>query len=63
MGQVYQPYTMYILQPETTTETKYLGLMIFDNLKWESTVTCTQKNISRAVGLLSMRNTMCKRIQ
>ena len=28
-------------------ETKYLGLMIDDNLKWESNVKCTQKKISR----------------
>ena len=33
-------------------ETKYLGLMIDDNLKWESNVKCTQKKISRAIGLL-----------
>ena len=33
-------------------ETKYLGLMIDDNLKWESNVVCTQKKISRAIGLL-----------
>ena len=29
-------------------ETKYLGLMIDDNLEWESNVICTQKKISRA---------------
>ena len=33
-------------------ETKFLGLMIDDNLKWESNVVCTQKKISRAIGLL-----------
>ena len=33
-------------------ETNYLGLMIDDNLKWESNVECTQKKISRAIGLL-----------
>ena len=33
-------------------ETKYLGLMIDDNLKWESNVKYTQKKISRAIGLL-----------
>ena len=33
-------------------ETKYLGLMIDDNLKWESNVISTQKKISRAIGLL-----------
>ena len=33
-------------------ETKYLGLMIDDNLKWESNVKCTQKKISRVIGLL-----------
>ena len=33
-------------------ESKYLGLMIDDNLKWESNVKCTQKMISRAIGLL-----------
>ena len=33
-------------------ETKYLGLMIDDNLKWESNVVCTQKKISRAIGRL-----------
>ena len=32
-------------------ETKYLGLMIDDNLKWESNVINTQKKISRAIGL------------
>ena len=31
-------------------ETKYLGLLIDDNLKWESNVVCTQKKISRAIG-------------
>ena len=33
-------------------ETKYLGLMIDDNLKWESNVVYIQKKISRAIGLL-----------
>ena len=33
-------------------ETKYLGLMIDDNPKWESNVKCTQKKISRAIGFL-----------
>ena len=33
-------------------ETKYLGLIIDDNIKWESNVKCTQKKISRAIGLL-----------
>ena len=33
-------------------ETKYLGLMVDDNLKWESNVISTQKKISRAIGLL-----------
>ena len=33
-------------------EIKYLGLMIDDNLKWESNVIKTQKKISRAIGLL-----------
>ena len=33
-------------------ETKYLGLMIDDNLKWESNVINTQKKFSRAIGLL-----------
>ena len=30
-------------------ETKYLGLMIDDNLKWESNVKSVQKKISRAI--------------
>ena len=33
-------------------EAKYHGLMIDDNLKWESNVKYTQKKISRAIGLL-----------
>ena len=33
-------------------ENKYLGLMIDDSLKWESTVKCIQKRISRAIGIL-----------
>ena len=33
-------------------ETKYLGLMIDDNLKWESNVECKQKKVSSAIGLL-----------
>ena len=33
-------------------ETKYLGLLIDDNLKWESNVKYTQKKISRAIGVL-----------
>ena len=33
-------------------ETKYLGLMIDDNLKWKSNVRYTQKKIFRAIGLL-----------
>ena len=33
-------------------ETRYLGLMIDDNLKWESNVINTQKKISSAIGLL-----------
>ena len=33
-------------------ETKYLGLMIDDNLKWESNVINIQKKISRTAGLL-----------
>ena len=32
-------------------ETKYLGLMIDDNLKWGSNVICTQKKISGAIAL------------
>ena len=33
-------------------ETKYLGLIIDENLKWESNVKYTQKKIFRAIGLL-----------
>ena len=33
-------------------EIKYLGLMIDDNLKWESNIKCTQKKISLATGIL-----------
>ena len=33
-------------------EIKYLGLMIDDCLKWESTVNFIQKKISRAIGIL-----------
>ena len=42
-------------------ETKYLGLMIDHNLKWESNVINTQEKISRAIGLLKYFKTLCAR--
>ena len=37
---------------EFVKETKYLGIMIDDNLKWDSQIKNIQTNISRALGLL-----------
>ena len=40
-------------------ETKYLGIMIDDNLKWDSQIKNIQEKVSQAFGSVEIRQTIC----